>query len=74
MQNYELILKAPISNSFMAKKAMQSVDLDAEEKSWHRNSLTGGYFGKDTNEKNNSSSEYGKSISALGKTLASIII
>lgn len=35
MQNYELTLKAPISDSFMAKKAMMSVDLDAEEKSWH---------------------------------------
>jgi energy-coupling factor transporter ATP-binding protein EcfA2 len=41
MQNYELTLKAPISDSFMAKKAMMSVDLDAEEKSWHTISIKG---------------------------------
>jgi ABC-type Mn2+/Zn2+ transport system ATPase subunit len=39
VQDYELILKSPISETFMAKKAMQSVDLDAEEKSWHKMSI-----------------------------------
>lgn len=36
MQNYELTLKCPISDSFFAQKARGSVDLHDETKSWHK--------------------------------------
>ena len=36
MQNYELILKCPVSTSFFAEKAKGSVDLSDESKTWHK--------------------------------------
>lgn len=35
MQTYELTLKSPVSKSFMAKKAANSLDIDVEKKSIH---------------------------------------
>lgn len=36
MQNYELTLKAEVSNSFHAQKARGSVDLSDDTKTWHK--------------------------------------
>lgn len=39
MQNYELVLKCPVSESFLAQKARGSVDLSDETKTWHKLSV-----------------------------------
>ena len=40
MQTHRLVLKSEISDSFRAKKAKQSVDLNEREKAFHRFEIT----------------------------------